>query len=565
MSSSRGTWRTVAVGALLVGVVALLVMFGGPEMLHVPSQSPAHPASPQDPMEAPALAGIDEPLVEDSSASPSPPVPSAGPGATGAEDVLRGRVVDAQDPDRAIQGAHVHLGAAGSYIPWSTGAKTDANGFFELGRPSQSEVRLSITATGYRTWSEGVTRDSKELVVKLQRGASVRGRVLDDTGSPIHGVRVWAFLRENAFGWPHGRQLRLVGRRGDGGVATTNASGEFEIRGLDGETTYVIRAAKRYWTSITEEDVRASPGASRIELRLVPMAVLKLRVLEAETGRPIKHPTVSMSLPPGTAPRNRTAYAGLTTDASEDTGTRPFQLLRYRVDEIVEPLAVRVRIAALGFDAADEQVELVFGEEVVRTVTMAPIEGDTAHEVSVRAAWRGGRPFSGRLELRLGTAGARGPHGVALEFVNGVATESLRLPPGSYNALPVGLGPRGIWWEEAGPHQSLTVVASDSQQIWHIQLEGSVVRLRVVSPDGRELRGYSLAVEAPGGHSAYRKHWDINNVRVPASSGALEPASVFVGPGHIKVHADVAAIGRAVGELDAAGDGQTYTLKLVLR
>ncbi|MEC8510915.1 MAG: carboxypeptidase regulatory-like domain-containing protein [Planctomycetota bacterium] len=103
--------------------------------------------------------------------------------------------------------------------------RADASGWLDSGRTTEVEVTADEEHTG--------------LVIKLERGASVAGRVLGPDGAPAAGVEVEAlFDVAHMFG-----PSSLNATRGIHGSATTLGDGSFEISGL-GRGPFSIRARR---------------------------------------------------------------------------------------------------------------------------------------------------------------------------------------------------------------------------------------------------------------------------------------------------------------------------------
>ncbi|HVT19205.1 MAG TPA: carboxypeptidase-like regulatory domain-containing protein [Thermoanaerobaculia bacterium] len=111
---------------------------------------------------------------------------------------LRGRVVD--DLGAAVGGARVvayELFRGTPTLESSVDAETDSGGRFELTGLAGSRARLVVGARGFAdTALPDIPVDSdpdssgQELEIRLHRGATVDGRVLDSAGEPVQDARV---------------------------------------------------------------------------------------------------------------------------------------------------------------------------------------------------------------------------------------------------------------------------------------------------------------------------------------------------------------------------------------
>jgi Carboxypeptidase regulatory-like domain len=140
---------------------------------------------------------------------------------------------------------------------------TDSQGRFELPFVRAfSRFVLEVEATGYqlRHSRDFISKDQPMTVsVELQRGAAIRGQIVDDNGSPV----------ANAF-----VTLRILGNGSRGSLpaavlnSTTSASGEFSFTGLaTGSYAIVVRKEgfKPQWQPL---DLRSSADDHWQELTL---------------------------------------------------------------------------------------------------------------------------------------------------------------------------------------------------------------------------------------------------------------------------------------------------------
>ena len=180
-----------------------------------------------------------------------PPTVPAQPTASapvGAKDkcIVEGRVVDAAD-GKPLRKAVVTLFPMQRQNNRSFVATTDSYGVFSLKRVDPGSFRLSATRRGYVTQQYGQSSlypagnllelepgaHVKDLLLRLQVGAVVAGRILDEDGEPMPNVQVNALWRT----YRDGRRTLVPA-----GFSSTNDLGEYRIFGLaPGE--YIIRAA----------------------------------------------------------------------------------------------------------------------------------------------------------------------------------------------------------------------------------------------------------------------------------------------------------------------------------
>lgn len=135
-----------------------------------------------------------------------------------------------------------------SFRNFRTGDSTDtkSDGRFELGNLSPGSHRLKIDAgPGAPAHVVGIelVEGANETSIALEVG-SLSGRILDSKGAPLAGAMVKASASGEAGAGPSNDVLMLgsmFGRRAEGGVKT-DASGHFELTGLDPKFSYRLGA-----------------------------------------------------------------------------------------------------------------------------------------------------------------------------------------------------------------------------------------------------------------------------------------------------------------------------------
>src|SRR5262249_6999933 len=125
---------------------------------------------------------------------------------------VRGRILDAETT-HPLQ--NVRVAATGDQLG-SVVALTDTEGRFELAVRRQSRVRASKTGYSSRDVLAG---DGTEVTIRLDRGAVIAGRVVDETGEPIVQGAV---VVESALGSTATLTLRT----------TTDDRGDYRIAGI---------------------------------------------------------------------------------------------------------------------------------------------------------------------------------------------------------------------------------------------------------------------------------------------------------------------------------------------
>jgi hypothetical protein len=181
------------------------------------------------------------------------PVRDRPASSSGVGGAVRGRVVAAQTGD-PLRNALVHLGTAQeNFDP----AITDGDGRFTFEAMPAGRYGLDASKAGYaraqfggraagpRVLIEvtaGTTVDGIEL--RMERGAAITGRVVDDRGDPLPGLSVAA-----------DRVVRVDGRTDLIRIAQTETDdlGEYRLGGL---------AAGRFVVAVVSAPARKCPGST---------------------------------------------------------------------------------------------------------------------------------------------------------------------------------------------------------------------------------------------------------------------------------------------------------------
>ncbi|HLV67758.1 MAG TPA: carboxypeptidase-like regulatory domain-containing protein [Polyangiaceae bacterium] len=168
-----------------------------------------------------------------------------------AHGAITGRVVDAGG--RPVPGARLRVYASEGAAELGS-ATTDTAGAFEIGGLAPGAFRVVVRSPEHRTVSltSALHRqgERRRIVVALEPGRTLRGRVLSPERTPVPGARV-------------GVSDGLVG------IATTDAAGEFELRGLGKDPVNVYAVVPGYAPARVQGRL---PGTTRLELVLEPPA-----------------------------------------------------------------------------------------------------------------------------------------------------------------------------------------------------------------------------------------------------------------------------------------------------
>jgi RNA polymerase sigma factor (sigma-70 family) len=172
-------------------------------------------------------------------------------------------------------------------------AKTDGQGKYRLedvyadGQGHQMVVRAKGLAPRRVEFRPGSADQPAEVNVRLEPGHKIKGIVLNETGKPVPGVWVFYAHGDN----PHGMYF--------GGRAATDAKGRFQVDSLPADTPFSFRAEG--YTQLSDQKL-ALDGDDEVVVVLKSQGMIKGRVVDAATGKPLKRFTVSITFSPDSQP-----------------------------------------------------------------------------------------------------------------------------------------------------------------------------------------------------------------------------------------------------------------------
>ena len=184
------------------------------------------------------------------------------------------RVVDAEG--RPIEGAELHN--TGNSTALNRRVTTDGEGrghLKDLYESFQGRV-VFVRATGYVTQKttvpKGTAEQPAEAEIRLQKGKTLRGVVVDPEGKPRSKIRV--YYNEGEHPWTVG------------GRVVTDEKGEFVIHGLPDRSTLTVYTPRPY-APIRDLPVDVAEGKP-IKINMELDSVVKVRAIDKATGRPIE-------------------------------------------------------------------------------------------------------------------------------------------------------------------------------------------------------------------------------------------------------------------------------------
>jgi hypothetical protein len=189
---------------------------------------------------------------------PVPPRDTSARAGTGTA-VIKGRVV-AADTGKPLRRARVTAAGIGLGREGQKTTSTGLDGSFVLKDLPAARYRITVTRGGYLRIEYGQRRPNEQgrpvevadgqtverLEIALPRMSGIAGRVTDEAGEPIEGVRIYAM-----------RSLFFEGRRKlvpvSGSNVSTDDEGEYRIPRLAPGPYQVMASTKETWTVVDSE------------------------------------------------------------------------------------------------------------------------------------------------------------------------------------------------------------------------------------------------------------------------------------------------------------------------
>jgi len=193
--------------------------------------------------------------------------------------VITGRVVDADGKPVADAGVT-------TYQRGYRSAETDENGEFALRGLSPGECEVEVSAEGFLEYDHAHVAPLDGLEIKLDRGSTIAGRVVDkDTGTPVE-VFDLTVRQEEAGSESSPPDVFDLGVLGSGDA---HPEGRFERAGLE-PGTYAVTICSEHYAPGVVRGIEVAPGAEpgEIVIELVRGASVWIRVTSAADGRPVR-------------------------------------------------------------------------------------------------------------------------------------------------------------------------------------------------------------------------------------------------------------------------------------
>jgi protocatechuate 3,4-dioxygenase beta subunit len=413
------------------------------------------------------------------------------------------------------------------------GVVSDAKGRWRLtGLPAET-LRLRAYHPGFAPGATppltlGDGRDRDGLTITMERGARLRGHVVDGNGNAVPGA-----------------ELRVAGESPRSGLvrrAVCDAQGRFEITGLPRRTVHAVAIADGATSAVTVVDL-ARPDVPDLELRVELVGAIAGTIV-TRAGAPVGEARVvaEPALADDPLERVRLRLRGPASVIADGDGHFAFTGL--------EPGSYRVRAIPPG--SPSELLDMRAGDKVETGTTDAKIVVDDLAKLTGRVVFADGSAPA-QFSITLGGATPRWFGGADGSFtIEGV-------PTGAQYVLVD--GPDLV----AVTRTEVTIAAPDTD-LGAITVEhGRKVTGLVVDPNGRPAAGATVVVA--------RQIDGDGTELVPYPRAGLEQAVTDtsgrftirgIGPGAWEVVADHDVAGRSDAVEIAAG-AQDVDLKLVAR
>jgi hypothetical protein len=272
--------------------------------------------------------------------------------------------------------------------------RSGTRGEVHLSRLGPGSYRLSIDGAGFLPFTRSFAVDWGESLdlglLRLDRGESIRGAVLDEGGSPLEGARIVAApANVNILNMANVFDDQVSGRSG----ATADASGAFHVDGLAKGKYRLIASARGYGA----EARTADSGEEAVALHLKKGVRVAGLVVSARDEKPVAGARVrSGSTQAAADDEGRFVLEGVTPrDPSGGPFGQLFPGMAQRAQDA--PKKVKIEASAQGYLEEEVDVELASVHEEIRIA----ISG--APEIAGRVLDPDGSPVAGSL-VRLAPA-----------------------------------------------------------------------------------------------------------------------------------------------------------------
>lgn len=478
-----------------------------------------------------------------------------------------------------IEGCPVFAYSTSSVVPGVQGAvvvraTTQKGGRFALDADAPS--RLVVACPGWCVAEFDpvtVRRDDRGLVLTLDPGLSITGRVVDETGSPVPGARVQARGRDGAdWGWAP-REAPPPGDLPETGEATSDALGQFSIRGL-APGKYDLLAWKRGYGRARHGPGDGNPSveADTHGLLLTLRRSFRIRVdLVDVEGEPAVGAYGNIGIAKGEPWDLYSMFGPMEPEFDSFPVSPPFHVVRRDLTmtataDAVTATAVPVDVVCGGLGWESRRVQVVprpaaeAEAEPVRVV----LRGTPTRE-RARVAFRldGLSEVTGSMEAGISRIGdPPGSFLTPLWFSGGLSQE-LALPEGVYVLrLETGAGSLLPWHRPLGREAARFTVEGRGSQVVPLAARGGRVLLAPTNEQGQPV-GHFYVV-ARGGMDVQWWTEDSSFPMEETTVGSVRGRVLWFAPGTHQITLRRRGGGRVTSTVTVPGDGTIQVLAPVL-
>gem|GEM_PF-2801685 len=219
-----------------------------------------------------------------------------------------------------------------------------------------------------------------EISIVLQRGHSLKGRVLLSDGSPAAGQWVFFAHGESTYG-------------GFGDKATTDKDGRFSFNSLPKPCTFTFYAPSGY--SKRQDLDLPLDGDDEVEVRLEPAAAVRGRVVDADTGEPVPVFNVKLGFCQRPQPGD-TRPMSMGSDLSKPGSDFSGPTGNFVINDLVDLAPYQMTIEAPQYER--EVIERVIAsrsEDDIPEFKLTRVDPKNYQEVSGRVQSADGTPLAG--------------------------------------------------------------------------------------------------------------------------------------------------------------------------
>ncbi|HEX3070022.1 MAG TPA: carboxypeptidase-like regulatory domain-containing protein [Thermoanaerobaculia bacterium] len=331
-----------------------------------------------------------------------------------------------------------------------------------------SEGPHSVFVTGdevapKRVPSVALTARSEPVVVEVDRGVTITGRVVHSDGTPVAGATIEM------------PRSQLAPRN-----ATTDSDGSFTLAGIaSGATTLTAVSSDRHMTSAP---VPVTAPAKNLTITMPHGARIEGRVVDRGTKQPVTDFTVSLPS------RGRPGPSATPQQVHADDGS-------YAIDN-VPPGTAQISVTATGYVTATRSD--ITAEES-KTVSGIDVQLDRGASITGRVT-SGGAPVAG---VQVSLTANRMP------FFGGLTTDA----DGNYTLDGVAEGERSIQFQRTGfivLHKTVEVTAGKDLRL-DVELDhGAEIRGRVTDRAGHNIPGANIAIAGDRGMPSNMVQTDLD-------------------------------------------------------